>query len=174
MVSILFSVDISGSGQHTLKVTAIDNAGNVSQQSTQVTIKAKSKKTTVIKQGSKQSSSTTIAEIKNEFVPLVKVNKPEPPKDSEPATGDNSMRVEVYATIAMIAGLLYVLLYFITGTNGMTEEEKNETVSRILSWAKKGGRCRKYAAIAAIFCVLFYYHSIGKRVNVEWEEVVGS
>ena len=56
----------------------------------------------------------------------------------------------------------------------MTEEEKNEFVSRLLGWAKKGGRCRKFVAIEAIFCVLFYYHSIGKRVNVEWNEVADS
>ncbi|MFG6327504.1 MAG: hypothetical protein K1W00_11705 [Lachnospiraceae bacterium] len=53
----------------------------------------------------------------------------------------------------------------------MTEEEKNIRVSALIEWSRKGSRLRKYAAIAAIFFLLLYYHSIGKRVDLEWEEI---
>lgn len=43
--------------------------------------------------------------------------------DKEPKTGDTS-HMEIYATIAMIAGLLYLLLYFADRERGLTEEEK--------------------------------------------------
>ena len=41
-------------------------------------------------------------------------------KDTEPKTGDTS-HVEIYATVAMIAGLTYLLLYFADKETGMTE-----------------------------------------------------
>lgn len=80
--------------------------------------------------------------------------------DKEPKTGDTS-QVDIYATVAMIAGLLYLLLYFADKERGITEEEKNELVSALIRWAKRGGCLRRYTAIAAIFCLLCYYHSIG-------------
>ncbi len=88
-------------------------------------------------------------------------DKPSGGESNEPKTGDAS-HVEVYATIAMIAGMLYLLLYFADQERGMTEETKKELVSVLVRWAKRGGRLRRYAAIAAIFCLLCYYHSIGK------------
>ena len=88
-------------------------------------------------------------------------DKPTGGESNEPKTGDTS-QVEVYATIAMIAGMLYLLLYFADQERGMTEETKKELVSVLVRWAKRGGRLRRYAAIAAIFCLLCYYHSIGK------------
>lgn len=81
--------------------------------------------------------------------------------NNEPKTGDDS-HAEVYATIAMIAGMLYLLLYFADQEKGMTEEKKKELVSALIRWAKGGSCLRRYAAIAAIFCLLCYYHSIGK------------
>lgn len=88
----------------------------------------------------------------------------------EPKTGDTS-RVEIYATVAMIAALSYLLLYFEEQESGMTEEKKQELVMILIRWAKKGSYLRRYAALVAIFCILFYYHSIGKRVCVEWKKV---
>lgn len=82
----------------------------------------------------------------------------------EPKTGDADY-VEVYATLAMIAGLTYLLLYFMEEGHGMTEREKEVFVAAFIRWAKKGGRFRKCCAIAAIFCLLVYYHSIGKRAG---------
>ena len=91
--------------------------------------------------------------------------------DKEPKTGDTS-HVDIYATIAMIAGMLYLLFYFADREGGMTEEEKNERVSALIRWAKKGGWLRRYAAIAAIFCLLCYYHSIGHGSAEPQEQTV--
>lgn len=93
-------------------------------------------------------------------------------KDNEPATGD-AAPLEIYATLAMIAGFSYVLLYFTDRKRGMTEETKRELVSRLVGWAKQGGRIRKYLAFAAVFVLLVYYHSIGKKTCVEWKEIYG-
>ena len=51
----------------------------------------------------------------------------------------------------------------------MTEEAKKELVEGLVRWAKKGGRLRRLAALGAIFLLLAYYHSIGKRLCVEWK-----
>ena len=48
---------------------------------------------------------------------------------------------------------------------GMTEREKEVFVAAFIRWAKKGGRFRRCCAVAAIFCLLVYYHSIGKRAG---------
>lgn len=82
--------------------------------------------------------------------------------EKEPRTDDAS-HVEIYATIAMIAGFTYLLLYFIEERRGMTEREKEVFVAAFIRWAKKGGFFRKCCALVAIFCILAYYHSVGKR-----------
>ena len=91
-------------------------------------------------------------------------------KGNEPKTGDVP-RIEIYATVAMISGMLY--LYLGSMERGMTEEEKKDLVFRLIGWAKKGGSFRRGVALAAIFFVLFYYHSIGKRRNVNVKELCG-
>lgn len=83
---------------------------------------------------------------------------------TEPKTGD-ATPVEIYATVAMIAGLTYLLLYFMEESRGMTEKEKEVFVAAFIRWAKKGGRFRRGCAVVAIFCLLAYYHSVGKRVG---------
>ena len=93
-------------------------------------------------------------------------------KDNEPKTGD-ATPLELSATLAMIAGFAYLLLYFADRERGMTEERKKELVSRIVGWAKRGGRIRKYLALAAIFVLLVYYHSIGKKTCTEWKAIYG-
>ncbi|MCH5257494.1 MAG: InlB B-repeat-containing protein [Lachnospiraceae bacterium] len=175
LLSCEFSIDISGSGEHSLYISATDNAGNVSSKTTTVSItepktEEKPKKKTKVS-NTQTGTATYIEETTDVFTPFVQLANPQPPKDTEPQTGDTSKRVEIYATMAMIAGMFYILLYFCTGKNGMTEEEKNEFISKILAWAKRGSKIRKPIAIAVIFWVLFYYHSIGKRVQVEWDEV---
>ena len=82
----------------------------------------------------------------------------------EPKTDDPTL-VEIYATVAMIAGLTYLILYLMEEGRGMTEREKEVFVKAFIRWAKKGGRFRKCCAIVAIFCLLVYYHSIGKRAG---------
>lgn len=88
--------------------------------------------------------------------------KPDRVKDNEPKTGDDAP-LELYATLAMIAGFSYLLLYFTDRKRGITEETKRELVARLIAWAKRGGKLRKLPAFAAIFAVLVYYHSIGKN-----------
>lgn len=97
---------------------------------------------------------------------------PNPARDNEPKTGD-AANVELYATLAMIFGFTWLFLYVTDKERGMTEETKKELVSRMVAWAKRGGRLRRYAALAAIFCLLAYYHSMGKRLCMEWKEVYG-
>ncbi len=82
----------------------------------------------------------------------------------EPKTGDASY-LQVYATLAMIAGLTYLLLYVLEESRGMTEREKKAFVAAFIRWGKKGGAFRKCCAVAAIFCLLAYYHIIGKNVG---------
>lgn len=96
--------------------------------------------------------------------------KPGGRKDDEPDTGDHTP-IELGATLSMIAGLTYLLFYFADRRRGMTEETKRELVSRLVGWAKQGGRIRRWFALAAIFVLLVYYHSVGKKTCVGWEEI---
>lgn len=84
-----------------------------------------------------------------------------PVRDNEPKTGD-AVPLELYATLAMVFGLAYLLLYFTDPPKGMTEETKKELVSRLVAWAKQGGRLRRALALAAIFVLLVYYHGTKK------------
>lgn len=86
------------------------------------------------------------------------------PNGEEPKTGDTA-HMEIYATVAMIAGLTYLLLYFMEERRGMTEREKDVFVAAFIRWAKKGGRFRRCCAIVFIFCLLVYYHGIGKHAG---------
>lgn len=88
---------------------------------------------------------------------------------AEPKTGD-STPVKVFATLGMVAGFTYLLLYFNAGEGGITEGEKEEIISRLVRWARKG-KLRKYPAILIISVFLFYYHSIGRSVSDEWKKV---
>lgn len=85
----------------------------------------------------------------------------------EPGTGEDT-HLELYTTLAMIAGTTYLLLYFTERKHGMTQERKQELVSGLISWAKQGGNLRKPLALTAIFFILLYYHSIGRQLDMEW------
>ncbi len=72
----------------------------------------------------------------------------------------------------MVAGFSYLLLYFGSKKRGMTEREKNEIMEKLIAWGRKGGKLRRYIALAVIFAVLVYYHSIGKQLCMEdWAEI---
>lgn len=83
--------------------------------------------------------------------------------ESEPKTGDFS-HMEIYATVVMIAGLSYILIYFSDGKSGMTEEEKKEIVTALVKWAKKGRRVRRYVALTVIF---WFWFTITVSANVQ-------
>lgn len=86
-------------------------------------------------------------------------------KNKEPKTGSIPY-IEIYATVAMIAGMTYLFLYFCDDRHGISEEEKQELMSQLIAWAKKGGHFRKIMALTAIFFLLCYYHSIGKKISI--------
>ena len=126
----------------TLKVDAVDNAGN--KDAREMALEISMKKPAVI---------TRTAS-----------------KGGEPQTGERT-RVEIYATISMIAGFTYLLLYFKTREHGMTEEKKEELVSKLVNWARGAGGMKRILALTAIFLLLAYYHSIGKKASKNWKEV---
>ncbi len=92
-------------------------------------------------------------------------------RPGEPKTGDAS-HLEVYASIAMIAGFVYLILYLMDGMKGMSEEEKNRRIASLLGWAKRGRArtLRRYIAITAVFFVLAYYHAFGKQAALGWQK----
>lgn len=79
----------------------------------------------------------------------------------KPQTGEYT-HLEIYATLGMIAGFTYLLLYFQNGERGMTEEKKDVLISRLTRWAARGGALRKGVACIGLFLLLAYYHSIGQ------------
>ena len=137
-----FIVEFQGEGKHILKVDALDNAGN--KDAREMALEISMKKPAVI--------TRTAA------------------KGGEPQTGERT-RVEIYATISMIAGFTYLLLYFKTREHGMTEEKKEELVSKLVNWARGAGGIKRILALTAIFLLLAYYHSIGKKASKNWKEV---
>ncbi len=140
--SYRFTIEVTGAGIHTLSVEAKDNAGNWNGH----------KMTFAIPQ---QAQEPLPAE-------------PQTP-GPEPKTGDGA-HVEIYATVSMIAGFTYLLMYFTTKEHGMTKQKKEELVSRLLCWAKGKGGIKRMLALAAIFLLLAYYHGIGKKGSAEWRK----
>ena len=140
--SYRFTIEVTGAGIHTLSVEAKDNAGNWNDH----------KMTFAIPQ---QAQEPLPAE-------------PQTP-GPEPKTGDGA-HVEIYATVSMIAGFTYLLMYFTTKEHGMTKQKKEELVSRLLCWAKGKGGIKRMLALAAIFLLLAYYHGIGKKGSAEWRK----
>lgn len=139
-----FNVKVSGIGKHILRVTAVDNAGNKNTRRAEVNI------------------------AKEAVSPPPQMPTAKTPIGSEPKTGE-AINVQVYATLGMVAGLSYLLLYFAFDNTGITEKEKEELVAKLLRWAKRGGIARKLLTFVALFFFLLYYHSIGKSVDVEWK-----
>ncbi len=147
-----FAVDIEGEGKHNLQVTAADNAGNETTRKAMVEI---SKGRAAIVPGDKTP-------------PGAEKSSPKLP-GREPSTGEQAS-VKIFATLGMIAGFTYLLLYFKSGDSGITEREKKAVISRLVHWAQKG-KLRKYPALLLISLFLLYYHSIGKSVGDEWRKV---
>lgn len=166
--SCTFNVEVAGAGEHTVKVTAVDNAGNESSRSTNVRIAGE--ETTVIAAYTPPAGDGSVYEPPTQVRETAVEEASGVPTGKEPKTGDAYPNVAVYATMAMISGLLYIVMYFSTEQNRMTEEDKKEIIARLIAWAEKGGRLRKYAALVQIFFVLVYYHSIGKykEEHFEW------
>ncbi|MCI8484217.1 MAG: hypothetical protein HFH41_07740 [Lachnospiraceae bacterium] len=173
-----FQVTISDSGSHTIQVTAIDNAGNESKK--QATVKITDQQDPEEPESPENPADTEDpADEKDSDPPISQPSgnsggtgsstNTKLPRGSEPRTGDFT-HVKMYATFSMIAGFGYLLLYF-AGEHGITEQEKDDILLRLVTWGKQGRRLQRIFALAAIFLFLAYYHSIGKSVTVEWREV---
>ena len=94
-------------------------------------------------------------------------NEGELPPFTAPQTGDMKV-VHIYATVAMIAGMTYLLVYFKPIDVSMTEEAKKKLVDSLIEWAKNRNGIMKGIAILGISVVLFYYHfmaNLYKRRN---------
>ncbi|MDE6675414.1 MAG: hypothetical protein K2K19_11510, partial [Acetatifactor sp.] len=76
--------------------------------------------------------------------------------------------LELYATVAMIAGFFYLLLLFLDKYD-ISEEEKRESLARLVRWAKRGGRLRKLPVMAVLLVMRTYYHMIGDGKAKEGE-----
>ena len=101
-------------------------------------------------------------EVKEEAVPELKEPVPEAENDelppfTVPQTGDMKL-VHIYATMAMIAGMTYLMLWFKPIDVSMTEETKKKLVDSLIEWAKNKNGIMKGIAILGISIVLFYYH----------------
>ena len=90
-------------------------------------------------------------------------------RDREPKTGDLTP-LEIYATLSMVAAFSYLAIYFSSDGRGLKEEEKKKLVSKLIGWARQGGKVRKMLALAAIFLLLLYYHGIVRKMSLESKE----
>lgn len=81
------------------------------------------------------------------------------PKDAEPKTADG-VSLELYATVAMIAGFFYLLLLFLDKYD-ISEEERRESLARLVEWAKRGGRLRRLPVMAVLLVMRTYYRIMG-------------
>ncbi len=90
----------------------------------------------------------------------------EVPKDAEPRTADG-VRLELYATVAMIAGFFYLLLLFLDRYD-ISEEKRRESLARLVRWAKCGGWPRRLPVMALLFVMRTYYRiADGQKVKKE-------
>lgn len=115
-------------------------------------------------------------EVITELSPIVTAGNnnsdvPSETKAKEPKTGDDQLPL---ATIGMIAGLAYLTELFREKRGihfGMTEDQKNKVISYLIQRAKGKHALIRYAAVAAIFMILIFYHSIGKVVEFDGREL---
>lgn len=83
------------------------------------------------------------------------------PRDAEPRTSDSGI-LELYATVAMIAGFFYLLLLFLDKYD-ISEEKRRESLARLVRWAKCGGWSRKLPVMVVLFVMRAYYRAMDGR-----------
>lgn len=81
-----------------------------------------------------------------------------------PYTGGKS-HTKVYFTVGLISLLVFFVLCFFTGKNGMTEEQKERKFAKLIAWGKRGGKVRATVALAVIFLLLSFYYGIGMKTS---------
>lgn len=84
--------------------------------------------------------------------------------NSSPKTADSSPIV-LYMTIAMISAMAYLFLFVTDKDRRMTEQDKDVLIRELTLWARKHGATAKFFMAFAVFCILLYYHTVGKRVK---------
>ena len=102
---------------------------------------------------------------KNRNLTYVEEPKIETPSEEDPVQTADTTYVEIYATMAMIAGFAYLLEMFKENIFGMTEKQKDDIVGRLIKWGKSKGHIRRGIALVLIVGVLLYYHAIGKKIS---------
>lgn len=143
--SVDFSVRIKNEGTHRLSVTATDNVGHKTTRQVKIKIQA-----------------DTPA-----FVPVSATGADAPAQTgSEPQTGDSS-RVWLYAAIAMLAGLFYLLLLFGPRRAPMGKDDMQKKIRSLVRWSNAGGAFRKPVAMTAVFFLVAYYNIVRKLAKEE-------
>lgn len=84
--------------------------------------------------------------------------------NASPKTADSSPIV-LYMTIAMISAMAYLFLFVTDKDRRMTEQDKDVLIRELTLWARKHGATAKFFMAFAVFCILLYYHTVGKRVK---------
>lgn len=95
----------------------------------------------------------------------------EEPPFTVPQTDDVKV-IHIYATLAMISGMTYLLYYFRPINMGISMEKKKELVDKLIKWAKSRNRLVKVIALVGIMIILFYYHvtvKISKTEEKAWQ-----
>ena len=88
------------------------------------------------------------------------------PPFEAPETGEIQL-VHIYATLAMISGMTYLLYIFRPINVGISKEKKEELVDKLIKWAKSGNRMVKGIALLGITVILLYYHFIANFIKRE-------
>lgn len=101
-------------------------------------------------------------EVEEEIIPEIKEPVPGAieggiPPFTAPQTGELKV-VHIYATLAMIAGMTYLMFWFKPVNVHMSKERKEEIVDRLIKWAKSKNGFVKGLALLGISIVLFYYY----------------
>ena len=81
--------------------------------------------------------------------------------DKNKNTGVDS-HIGLFITLGVAAAYIFIVMYFTTGSYGMTEERKDRTVKAIIEWGRKS-KLRRIPALAAILAVLVYYYTVGQK-----------
>ena len=112
------------------------------------------------------------AEGNTENSPSDSSSQTQPPAESAPGENSDSSdknqntgvdsHIGLFIALGVAAAYVFIVMYFTTGSYGMTEERKERTVKAIIEWGKKN-KLRRIPALALILAVLVYYYTVGQK-----------
>ena len=112
------------------------------------------------------------AEGNTENSPSDSSSQTQPPAESAPGENSDSSdknqntgvdsHIGLFIALGVAAAHVFIVMYFTTGSYGMTEERKDRTVKAIIEWGRKS-KLRRIPALAAILAVLVYYYTVGQK-----------